>query len=271
MSLLVNGEAGGTLDPLDRGVSYGDGVFRTLLVRDGRAVCWERHYAKLRADCAAIALPCPPSDVLFVELAEAAAGMHVAAGKIIVTRGPGPRGYAPPAHPAATRVVSASPLFTHPTAFRDEGVVVRRCRLRLGIQPRLAGIKHLNRLESVLARMEWSDPVVAEGLLLDVDDHVIEGITTNLFLVHESVLHTPDLSRCGVSGVTRERIIEAALRERVPVRVASMTWQEVLRAEEVILVNSLIGAWQIRSLESRRWTCGTWTLRFRDWLDDVDD
>jgi 4-amino-4-deoxychorismate lyase len=271
LGFLVNGESGGTLDPSDRGVAYGDGVFRTLLLKEGRPVCWDLHYRKLCSDCEAIALPCPPSETLVVELAAAAARRREAAGKIIVTRGVGLRGYAPPTHPEPTRIVSASPLPKYPNSFRDEGVQVHRCRLRLGVQSRLAGVKHLNRLENVLARMEWSDPAVAEGLLLDAEDHVIEGIATNLFLVREGVLHTPDLSRCGVSGVTRERIIHAAVRERVPLRVAAIPWQEIMRSEEVILVNSLIGAWQIRSLESRRWACGTWTSRIRDWLDGAKD
>ncbi len=271
MGLLVNGESGGSLDPTDRGVAYGDGVFRTLVIRHGAPVCWQRHYRKLRADCAAIALPCPPAATLARELAAAAVGLNEAAGKIIVTRGVGPRGYAPPAPPEPTRIVSAGPLPDCPASFRDEGVKVHRCRLRLSPQPRLAGVKHLNRLENVLARMEWSHPDIAEGLLLDTADHVIEGISTNLFLVHGGVLHTPDLSRCGVSGVTRERIIDAAVREAMPVRIATIAWQDVMSAEEAILVNSLIGAWQIRWLESRRWRQGTWISRLRGWLDGADD
>lgn len=271
MGVLVNGESGHALDPADRGAAYGDGVFRTLAIRYGKPVCWQRHYRKLSADCEAIALPCPPSATLAHELAEATAGLPEAAGKIIVTRGVGPRGYAAPAPPVPTRIVSASPLPDYPASFRDEGVHVHRCRLRLGIQPRLAGVKHLNRLENVLARMEWSDAAIAEGLLLDTEDHVIEGISTNLFLVHDGVLHTPDLSRCGVSGVTRERIIEAAVQKAIPIRVAMVSWQDVMRSEEVILVNSLLGAWQVRSLESRRWVRGTWTSRLRGWLDGTDD
>lgn len=270
MRVLVNGESDGTLNPSDRGVAYGDGVFRTLLLREGRPVCWALHYRKLCADCEAIAIRCPPPQTLAVELGEAAAGLRAAAGRIIVTRGVGPRGYAPPVPPEPTRIVSASQLHDYPTSFRDEGVHVHRCRLRLGIQPWLAGVKHLNRLENVLARMEWSDSAIAEGLLLDAEDHVIEGIATNLFLVREGVLHTPDLSRCGVSGVTRERIIAAAIQEAVPVRVAALSWQDVMRSEEAILVNSLIGAWQVRLLESRRWVRGAWISRFRGWLDGAE-
>lgn len=271
MSVLVNGQVNGLLDPADRGLAYGDGVFRTLLLRQGRAVRWDRHYRRLRADCEALALPCPPAETLVVELAAAAAELPEAAGKIIVTRGVGRRGYAPSAHTEPIRIVSATPLQEYPGTYRDQGVHIRRCRLRLAIQPRLAGVKHLNRLENVLARMEWSDPTIAEGLLLDTEDRVIEGTASNLFLVRDGVLHTPDLSRCGVSGVTRERIIDAALREGVPVRVAGISWEVLLSATEVVLVNSLIGVWQVRSLQSRTWADNTWTSRIRGWLDGADD
>lgn len=271
MGVLVNGQVNGVLDPSDRGVAYGDGVFRTLLLHEGRAVCWERHYRRLRADCEAIGLRCPPAATLVAELAVAATGLPESAGKIIVTRGVGARGYGLAGSSVPTRIVSATPLPVYPSAYRLEGVHVRRCRLRLGFQPRLAGVKHLNRLENVLARMEWSDPAVAEGLLLDAEDHVIEGIATNLFLMRDGVLATPDLSRCGVSGVTRERVLDAAVREAVPVRVGDIMWDDLLNATEAVLVNSLIGAWQIRRLESRTWGEGAWTSRIRGWLGDLDD
>lgn len=267
MGIVVNGQRSGAVDPADRGLAYGDGVFRTCLLRGGKPVCWTRHYRKLQCDCHAIDLPCPPPHLLLDELASASAGFSEAAGKIVVTRGVGPRGYAPPASPAVTRIVSASPLTVYPDAYREHGVHVRRCKLRLGLQPRLAGVKHLNRLENVIARMEWADDGVAEGLLLDTDDRVIEGIATNLFVVRGGVLCTPDLSRCGVSGVTRERIIDAAVHELVPMRIADLSWEDLLGADEAVLVNSLIGAWQIRRLAARTWADGEWTGRIRGWLD----
>ncbi len=270
MGIFVNGQVSGALNPADRGLAYGDGVFRTCLLREGTPVCWIRHYRKLQADCDAISLPCPPSRILLDELAAASATLPEAAGKIVITRGVGPRGYAPPAVPAATRIVSASPLTAYPDAYREHGVNVRRCRLRLALQPRLGGVKHLNRLENVIACMEWSDDAVAEGLLLDMDDRVIEGIATNIFMVRDGVLQTPDLSRCGVSGVTRERIIDAAVRDQAPIRVAAITWEDLLCADEVMLVNSLVGVWQVRKLAARTWASRGWTLRLRAWLDGAE-
>lgn len=270
MGILVNGESDAGLDPTDRGMAYGDGVFRTLQMTGGRPVSWDRQYRKLHADCAAICLSCPGAALLEDELRRAAEELEDAVGKIIVTRGAGPRGYAPPPNSEVTRVVSVSPLPQYPPSYREIGVKVHRCSLRLSIQPRLAGIKHLNRLENVLARGEWTDHAIAEGLLLDTDGHLIEGVSSNLFLVRNGVLQTPDLSRCGVSGVTRERTIQAALEKKLPVRVVRLHWEDLMHADEAILVNSLIGAWQIRQTDTREWKRGEWTARVRDWLDGPD-
>jgi 4-amino-4-deoxychorismate lyase len=145
------------------------------------------------------------------------------------------------------------------------------CRIRLSSQPHLAGVKHLNRLENVLARAEWSDPSIAEGLLLDEDGHAISGTMTNLFIVEGGSVLTPGLSRCGVAGVTRERVMEAAASHGMACREDHLTWQRVLDAQEVLLVNSVIGAWQVRECGNRRWEPGGFIGRVREWLDEEED
>lgn len=271
MAILVNGIEGCLLDPSDRGLAFGDGVFRTLRLDGRQPIWWNRHYRKLACDCEVIGLSCPAGALLRNEVQQAAGELAEAAVKIIVTRGAGPRGYAPPPAPSPNRIVSVGPLPTRPRGFWDEGVQVRRCDLRLGFQPRLAGTKHLNRLENVLARMEWRDPGIAEGLLLDLDGNVIEGVASNVFAVVDRVLCTPDLSRCGVSGVTRERVIEAAAASGAPVQVRELNWDELMDADEVLLVNSLIGAWQVRECDGRRWPQGPSIARIRAWLEETED
>jgi 4-amino-4-deoxychorismate lyase len=142
------------------------------------------------------------------------------------------------------------------------------CSLRLAHQPALAGIKHLNRLENVLARAEWNDPEIAEGLLQDTAGNVIGGTMSNLFLLVRDVLLTPDLSRCGVAGVTRERVIEAARRNGITCRAVAVSLDEVLNSTEAILVNSLIGAWRIRQLGAVAWHQDSMTAMVRRWLDE---
>jgi 4-amino-4-deoxychorismate lyase len=266
--ILVNGAAADSVAATDRGLAYGDGVFRTMLARDGAPIAWARHYGKLAGDCAALDLPCPPEAVLARELSRAldAPGPQVA--KIIVTRGSGPRGYAPPRQASPTRIVMVGPLPEYPGEFERLGVEVHLCRTRLSAQPRLAGVKHLNRLENVLARAEWSDPAVPEGLVMDDEGHVAGGTQSNLFLVEEGRLVTPSLARCGVAGVTRDRVMEAAAARGIACREEPVSQTRLLAAEAALLVNSLIGVWGIRACGERRWTPGSWADRVREWLDE---
>jgi 4-amino-4-deoxychorismate lyase len=267
--VLVNGTADGALSATDRGLAYGDGVFRTLAVRDGHAVAWVRQYAKLQRDCLALRIACPPEPELRDDLARVASAQRECAVKIIVTRGEGRRGYAVPEKPARPlRIVIPYPFPDYPHDYARRGVVIRRCALRLGSQPALAGIKHLNRLENVLARMEWADPQIAEGLLLDHADNVIGGTMTNLFIVEGNVLATPDLVQCGVAGVTRERVMEAAAAHGVSCRVESFGLERVKAAQEVFLVNSLIGVWPVRRFEDSVWRAGKLSTAVRRWLDE---
>ena len=268
--ILVNGAATDLLAVTDRGLAYGDGVFRTFPVAGGRARHWQSQFRKLAEDCAAVVLPCPAEGILAEELARVSAAQPECIVKIIVTRGAGERGYAPPQRLAPTRVVIASPRSHYPEEYARDGVRVRVCGTRLASPSRLAGVKHLNRLENVLARMEWSDPAVAEGLMLDGEGNVVGGTMTNLFIVDERGLATPDVSKCGVAGVTRARILAAASRHGVNCRVEPLPLGRVLATRELILVNSVIGAWPVRDIEGRALQPGEGTSRMTAWLGEDD-
>jgi len=270
-AVLVNGKPADTVSAADRGLMYGDGVFRTLLVRNGQPIAWARHLRKLAADCAALSLACPDAGDLLRDVKTLTADIPDCVIKLVVTRGVGNRGYAPPAPPRATRIALRSLLPGYSLAHADKGVAVRLCSVRLAHQPRLAGIKHLNRLENVLARMEWNDPAIAEGLMRDEAGNVVEGVMSNLFVCHNSALTTPDLSRCGVAGVTRERVLEWAARQGIRVEVKHLSLEEVLAADEVFLCNSVAGIWPVRELEGRAWNRGPLTAAAQDWLQQHDD
>lgn len=269
--MLVNGKPAPHIPADDRGLAYGDGVFRTVRSVNGKPLHWARQYAKLAHDCGRLAIPCPAEAILLAQTLEVASGFADAVVKITVTRGVGPRGYAPPALPAPTRIVSASrftPSFApaweareHLGGTGESGITVRLCNLRLSHQPALAGIKHLNRLENVLARAEWRDPEIREGLLLDLDGSAIGGTMSNLFIVENGTLVTPDLSRCGVAGVTRERVLDIAGLLNIPCRVETLPLQRVLDASEIFFVNSLIGLWPVAALADKRWLAGAIGLK----------
>jgi 4-amino-4-deoxychorismate lyase len=248
--VLVNGKAVQTLSVHDRGLLYGDGLFETLAVRGGRPLQWSRHLARLKRGCARLGIEAPDAECLLEETLRVAAGARRAVVKIVVTRGAGARGYRPGGGPA-TRIVTAHPSPEHPPAYRRDGVAVRWCATRLGLNPALAGLKHLNRLEQVLARAEWDDPDIAEGLMQDPDGNVIEGTMSNLFAALSGELVTPDLSRCGVAGVMRERVLECAAALAIPCRIRVLGPAELETAREIFLCNSLIGIWSVRRLGER--------------------
>jgi 4-amino-4-deoxychorismate lyase len=250
-SYLVNGQFNQSISPFDRGFAYGDGVFRTLKVSNGLPENWPQHYQKLVADCAAIHIVCPNADLLIDDLGKLFTPEENGVAKIIITRGEGARGYSVPPVTTPTRVVSKTAIPQYPEEHFSYGVHLHVCETRLSTQVKLAGIKHLNRLENILARMEWSDPEWADGILLDGHGHVIECTSANIFARFGNSLKTPSLHDCGVAGVTRQRIITLAYTLSLQVSVEPITLNQLVLADEVIICNSLYGAWQVRRIQNK--------------------
>lgn len=269
--MLVNGKPGNLINIRDRGLLYGDGVFRTLCASQGRAQHWPLHYKKLQQDCATLDIVCPDIAVLSAELNDLLVQHPDGVVKLIVTRGEGTRGYAPPIQAAPTHIWDASPMPDYPAGWATHGIKARLCHLRLSHQPRLAGIKHLNRLENVLAAAEWNDADIAEGVLLDERDYVIGGTRSNLFMVYDGMLLAPDLSYCGVAGVQRERVMQWAVAHNIPCQIGQFELDELLDADEIFLVNSVIGLWPVRELQGRTWSRHPVVMQVREGLRRAPD
>lgn len=253
---LINGKPAGCIPVTDRGVQYGDGLFETMAVVNTRLPFWPFHYQRLQQGCARLHMALPILAELETELAELIQIVPRAIIKLILTRGSGQRGYAPPLSVVPTRILQRFPWPDIPMTHTSEGVSVRRCQLELARQPRLAGIKHLNRLEQVLARAEWDDPSIAEGLVGDANGHVIEAIAHNVFIVEAGRLVTPTLEQCGVAGVMRQWILEQAPKWGIATQVLDISWERLSRADEVFLCNSVHGIWPVRQFEAHRYTVG---------------
>jgi 4-amino-4-deoxychorismate lyase len=246
--MRINGVDASCLPADDRGLAYGDGVFRTLECCNGvpRLWCWQ--LARLASDAAALGLALPDEAVLLSELALACDGIERAVAKIVLTRGQGPRGYAIREGCRQTLLVSAESWDGYPPAWAVDGIALAWCTLRLGLQPRLAGIKHLNRLENVLARSDLQGSGCQEGLLLDAEGRVIEGTMSNLFLRRGDEWLTPRLDRCGVAGALRAWVLAQTGAREVFVEPRA-----VLDADELFVCNSLAGIWPVQCLGTRRW------------------
>jgi 4-amino-4-deoxychorismate lyase len=263
---LVNGSLNQTISPFDRGFAYGDGVFRTLKIVRGLPEHWPQHYQKLVADCAAIGIVCPSAELLMSDFVQLFTPDEIAVAKIIITRGEGERGYAPPKVTMPMRVVTKSAAPNYADTNHLEGVSLHVCETRLTAQPKLAGIKHLNRLENVIARMEWQDEAIFDGLLLDQQDNVIECTMSNVFARFENTLITPDLTQCGVAGITRQQIISHAKLLDLTVKVEKLPLTRLLQADEVIICNSLYGAFQVTKVAKTTWAPQTLASHIRNLL-----
>jgi len=251
--MLVNGASRNLISIRDRGLLYGDGVFRTFRAEHGVALHQHLHLQKIQQDCTKLGISCPALSHLEYELASLLVAHPNAIIKLIITRGIAQRGYAASADAEPTHLWDVSALPVYPMQNYQLGIALRVCELRLSQQPLLAGIKHLNRLENVLAANEPHDAKFAEGLLLDAQGNVIEGIRSNVFIVQGGVLMTPDLSQCGVAGVQRDRVITYAVQHAIPLQIRAISLVELLAADEIFLVNSVLGLWPVRQCENRHW------------------
>jgi len=233
----------------DRGLLYGDGLFTTLAVIKQQPQHWQQHWQRLEQGCQRLNIPIPEKSALEQQLSQICTTLQpCAAIKIIITRGSGGRGYRSPDNPTPNIIISQHPCPTHPNEFYQKGVKIRLCHTRLAQQPLLAGIKHLNRLENVLARSEWNTPDIAEGLLLDTQNNLIEGTMSNLFFVKDGVLCTPSLQQCGVAGIMRSLILAAAHAENLPYQIGYFGLNDLYEAQEVFLSNSLLRIWSVHTL-----------------------
>lgn len=268
--ILVNGEAGHVIDVQDRGLMYGDGVFETIAVIDNQPRLLEQHWCRLEQGCHRLNIMPPPRSDLMADLQHLLdrenAQNHVL--KFIITRGPGGRGYRYQPHSSVTRIAMQSEWPAHYATRHENGVRCTVCMTRLASQPLLAGIKHLNRLEQVLARAEWTDESIDEGIMLDHSGNIIEATMSNIFFVtDEARLVTPSLEDCGISGVQRAHVIELAESNGVECQVREVKLPALENYQEVFLTNSLIGIWPVVSIDKHHFDIGPLTRMLQQRLN----
>lgn len=242
--MLVDGRLTDMVSARDRGLSYGDGLFETIRFVGEAAPLWSRHMQRLQLGCERLHLPLPGLDVLRREALMVTHGMPQAVLRITLTRGVGERGYAWSPALQPTRIVAAFPMPPLSAAAYRDGVRLHQCAATLAEQPLLAGLKHLNRLEQVLARAEWDDPAIAEGLLCDPHGRAISATAANLFAVIDGCPVTPALDRCGVAGVARAELLDALPQAQV----RDLPLETCLQASELFLSSSIRGILPVQAV-----------------------
>lgn len=237
---LVNGQLQNVISLDDRGLAYGDGLFETIAWRQGQPRFLDRHLARLREGCRRLDLPAPPAAAIADEIGLAAASSQTGTVKIIVTRGCGRRGYTWEAGIVPSRIVGFDP---EPSIVRPPagGVSVVYCDTPASRNPRLAGLKTLNRLDNVIARAELRARSADEGLMFDDEARLVGGTMSNLFVVHNRELATPALDRAGVRGVMRDVVMERAREAGIACREISIARSFLESADEIFLTNALTG------------------------------
>lgn len=258
---LVNGELIAVASVFDRGLNYGDGVFETILFCNSKLTLWSLHLERLCLGLARLNIVLEPSVIEAHKdklLAQVLADGLDTTGllKIIVTRGVGGRGYAPSdSVPTVILTWFAKPLHSMQSA--EYGVNASICTTMLSRNPQLAGIKHLNRLEQVLAAQELQTASVDEGLLLDTENNVIEAISKNLFLIKNNTLYTPLLTYSGVKGVMREHIINTiAPALNIALIEQDIAASQLAEFDEAFVCNSVQGLWPLKSIGDNKLAVG---------------
>jgi 4-amino-4-deoxychorismate lyase len=249
--LLVNGKPDDQLPLSDRGLQYGDGLFETLAVKQGKPCLWQRHMDRLARGEMALGLPPSDKQQLQQEALALCEEHQQAVLKIILTRGSGGRGYAAPSSCKPRRILTIHPWPDYPRTRYSEGIHIGICRTRIGRNRQLAGHKHLNRLEQVLARSECQDASLDECLMMDEEGKVICGTQSNLFVLGEDAIYTPDLTHSGIAGVVRELVIETAQQLSIPLRVTDLDRASLSNADALFMTNSVMGVCPVARLEQR--------------------
>ena len=274
VSVLINGVAAGGISALDRGLHFGDGVFETIACLHGRPRFLSLHLERLAHGCRTLGFPPPAAEPLREEIGGLAGAQERSIVKLVVTRGPATvRGYAFSGREQATRVAIRYPWPVEDPALRQQGVSVRVAAMRLGENPALAGLKHCNRLEQILARGEPEAAAVTEALMLSRSGQLVSGTMTNVFLVdgppQSPRLRTPVVDLCGVAGVMRRVVLREAARAGIPVTQCALWPADLAAATEVFLTNARVGIWPVGRLEERTLTPGPVTRRLQTLLEPM--
>ncbi|HEX4974553.1 MAG TPA: aminodeoxychorismate lyase [Pseudomonadales bacterium] len=275
----VNGESAQSVSVLDRGLAYGDGLFETLRLQSGVPCYLDKHLARLQQGAERLKMPLDV-DLLRRELLAflqesgqkaLLSSLSPALLKIVVSRGVSERGYRYSKQLPCTRILllfeSASAHVDH----QQSGIAVRLCSTLINDNPALAGIKHLNRLENVLARSEWDDADIQEGLMMDRSQRVVEGTMSNLFIVIKGVLLTPSVEQAGIAGIMRAVIMEKALAAGLQVGVVEpFAVDQIKQADEIFVCNSVIGIWPVIRWDALTWPIGPVTRQLQQWVGHCD-
>jgi len=262
----VNGRVGDRISVLDRGLLYGQTVFETISVFDQQPLLLNAHLDRLKKGCKVLAIPLDQA-TLVEEIESVCDQTNKGVLRITISMGEGGRGYQNPEIAVANRIMSLHDFPHHPIENWQSGIELGLSEVRLADQPALAGIKHGNRLEQILARTNWSTKW-QEAVLLNQHGQLIEATQSNVFLRSGSALKTPDLNLCGVNGVMRDFVIDNAEKIATEVQIVPLSMTDIETADEVFVTNSIIGLWPVKTFLQSHYSDFTVSQKLLDLMQD---
>ena len=271
----INGKLTNKISVEDRAVQYGDGVFETIAVKEKLLEFWKEHYQRLNKGCKILKIKCPSEPFLKKEINKfIKKKIHIRYGsrqvlKIIISRGIGGRGYNPPRNSKPTRILGIYNWPSWPGTNSIKGIRMDVCRTRISAQPFLSQIKHLNRLEQIIARSEWQNKSISESIMLDLNGNVIEGTMSNIFGVKKNIFYTPNIKFAGVEGIMRGVILKLLKRNKEKYVIKEITLKELLKFDEVFVCNSIFGIWPVIKISKKKFSYGEKTNKIKRLLSDI--
>jgi len=257
MQTFYQGQRCDAIAPNDRGFLYGDGLFTSVRVREGSLRLWPHHLDRLQQAQQRLGLQFDLAE-LTRQAFEYAEQLHHGTLKIIVSRGVGQRGYMPPDQPAAVyfQLFPSTIQVDEPQA---DGLFVANHIAsgvlqtpRVGhVMPELAGLKTLNRLEQVLLRQALAQTTWSEGLVLDLDGMVIEGVQSNCWWRRDGQWQTPCLQRAGIAGVMRAEIMQRMQQRQIDFSQVRLHARDLDQVESLFFCNSLTGILAVGCFDGR--------------------
>ncbi|WP_340676653.1 aminodeoxychorismate lyase [Paraglaciecola sp.] len=240
--IIINGQIQDSIDVTERAVQYGDGCFTTMTFFQGQLQMWPQHLARLQHNCQRLAINFSQWQALQDSALSLIANAEHKSGviKIIISRGKGGRGYSPLNVTAPSYILSCHELPSHYMSWQKRGISLGLSPVKLAMQPLLAGLKHLNRLEQVLVKQALDLTEFDDVLVCDTSDNIIEASAANVFWLHKGQWFTPSLESSGVEGVMRNKVCQLLSTLSQPVTETKQKFTVDFAAEEMFICNALM-------------------------------
>lgn len=244
---LVNGIQQNQIEIENRGLAYGDGLFTTAKIIDGKIQYLSSHVQRLLVGCKKLALLVPDEAELTEKLIQAAKQYNLAVLKVIITASSGGRGYARSIQPKNDVIIMVHDYPEHYDELAIEGITLGDSKQKIGINPMLSGLKHLNRLEQVLLRQELTNTQEDDLVVTNINNEVIEATSANLFFWLNGTLCTPDVTNSGVNGLMRQTVLQ--LYPDTHVKKVSLA--ELASAPAMFICNCVMGIMPVKNYNGK--------------------